>query len=310
MSKPLRLVFMGTPDFAVPALRALHQDGHEIVAVYCQAPKPAGRGQEVRMTPVHCCVADELGVPVCTPKTLRDAEAQKALASFAPDAIIVAAYGLILSQAVLDIPKIGCINIHGSLLPRWRGAAPIHRAILAGDTKTGITIMKMEAGLDTGPMYAMEEIPITSTTTAQSLHDEMAALGARLIVQTLPSIADGRLKPQPQPEEGVTYAAKLTREDGVVDWGQSAFAIERQVRALNPWPGAFFSSGDEKIKILKADIVEARSAAPGTLLDDQMTIACGEGSLRLLEVQRAGKKPTDGASFLRGLRVAAGHVFK
>jgi len=304
----LRLVFMGTPDFAAPALRALHRAGHTIVGVYCQPPKPSGRGQIVQKTPIHN-VAEELGLSVHTPKSLRDEVEQNTLAALSPDVIVVAAYGLILPQAVLDIPRLGCLNIHGSLLPRWRGAAPIHRALLAGDTQTGITIMKMEAGLDTGPMYIKGVLPITSQTTAQALHDEMAGLGARLIVTALEDMVHGTLLATPQPEEGVTYAAKLTREDGVIYWSRPAVEIERQVRALNPWPGTFFACGDEKIKILKAALVPAMSGVAGTLLHDDFTIACGQDALRLEIVQRAGKTPTDAQAVLRGLRLPVGHVF-
>lgn len=305
MLTKLRLVFMGTPDFAVPALRALHAAGHEIAAVYCQPPKPSGRGQEVHKTPVHRA-AEELGLVVFTPKSLRGAEEQAALAALAPDVIVVAAYGLILPQAVLDIPRLGCINIHGSLLPRWRGAAPIHRAILAGDSETGITIMMMEAGLDTGPMLLKGVLPITSETTAQTLHDAMAVLGADLIVTALNDLAAGKLKAQPQPDEGATYAAKLTREDGVIDWQKPAAEIERQVRALNPWPSCVLTLQGEAIKLLKSEVRDDLSGEAGTLLDKEFTVACGQGALRLTLVQRAGKKPTDGASLLRGLRLDVG----
>lgn len=301
----LRLVFMGTPDFAVPALRALAQAGHHVVAAYCQPPKPAGRGQEIQKTPVHRA-AEEMGIEVRTPKTLRDPDTQTALAALKPDAIVVAAYGLILPQAVLDSPRLGCLNIHGSLLPRWRGAAPIHRALLAGDSETGITIMRMEAGLDTGPMLLKDAIPLTSESTASSVHDALAEMGARLIVEALGKVAQGQLTETRQPEEGATYATKLTREDGQIDWTHPASDIERQVRALNPWPGAFFKLGDEIIKVLKAEILETNAQA-GTLLDDRFTVACGAGALRLLLVQRAGKKPTDGASFLRGARLEVGN---
>ncbi len=305
-SPPLRLIFMGTPDFAVPALHALRAAGHEIKTVYCQPPKPAGRGHEIQKTPIHRA-AEEMGLEVRTPKTLRDEAEQSHIKSLAPDAIIVAAYGLILPQAVLDIPRLGCFNIHGSLLPRWRGAAPIHRSLLAGDSETGITIMRMEAGLDTGPMLLKDSIPITSASTASSLHDALAEMGARLIVQALDLAAQGRLPETKQPEEGVTYAAKLTREDGAIDWTLPAAEIERQVRALNPWPGAFFKLGEETIKVLKAEPAPQNAASPpASLLDEDFTVACGAGALRLTLVQRAGKKPIDGASFLRGARLAKG----
>jgi methionyl-tRNA formyltransferase len=301
---PLRLVFMGTPDFAVPALHALHKAGHVIAAVYCQPPKPAGRGQAIHKTPVHLA-AEALGLTVCTPKSLRKEEAQEELRAFAPEVIVVAAYGLILPQAVLDVPRLGCVNIHGSLLPRWRGAAPLHRALLAGDKETGITIMQMDAGLDTGAMLMKEALPITQETTAQSLHDAMAELGARMIVPALEGLANGTLKPTPQPEQGATYAAKLTREDGLLDWRKDAVDLERQVRALHPWPGCSLTLDGEVIKVHKASLVTKNGEA-GTLLDDAFTIACGTNALRLDIVQRAGKKPMDGSAVLRGLRIAVG----
>lgn len=303
--KKLRLVFMGTPDFAVPALRALHQAGHDIVGVYCQPPKPAGRGHAIQKTPVHL-VAEELGLDVHTPRTLRDEGEQVALAALKLDAIIVAAYGLILPQAVLDIPPMGCLNIHGSLLPRWRGAAPIHRAILAGDAQTGITIMVMEAGLDTGPMLLKGVLPITEQTTALSLHDAMADLGAKLILQALEGLQQGILIPEKQPAEGVTYASKLTKDEGTIDWAKPSVEIERQIRALNPWPSTFFTVGGEKIKIVKAQNIASLTGEPGVLLDKDFTVACGQGALRLLEVQRPGKNVTDGAALLRGLRLEIG----
>lgn len=300
---------MGTPDFAVPALRALHAAGHEIKAVYCQPPKPANRGQKLTKTPVHK-VADELGIQVCTPKSLRKKEAQDELAAFGADMIIVAAYGLILPKDVLDMPKYGCVNIHGSLLPRWRGAAPIHRSILAGDTETGITIMQMDVDLDTGDMLTKGTIKITDETTAQSLHDEMAELGARMIVEAVTGIADGSITPAPQPEEGVTYAEKLTKNEGLIDWARPAAEILRQIRALTPWPGSFFHFNGEKIKVHKAEPAAYDGKQVGELLDQDFTVACGKGAVRLLSIQRAGKKPTDGASALRGMRVESGSIIK
>lgn len=301
----LRLVFMGTPDFAVPALQALAQAGHDVLAVYCQPPKPAGRGHQIQKTPVHLA-AEALGIPVQTPKSLRPADEAAKLAALAPDAIVVAAYGLILPQSVLDIPRLGCLNIHGSLLPRWRGAAPIHRALLAGDQKTGITIMRMEAGLDTGPMYIKDSVPLTDTTTAQDLHDALAAMGARLIVTALDGVAEGSLTPTPQPDEGACYAAKLTKADGVMDFRQPAEVLARQVRALNPWPGAYFHMPDgQTVKVLAAEKTD-ETGAPGCLLDDQLTVACGTGALRLLSVQKAGKNKMAGDAFLRGERLEPG----
>jgi len=302
--KPLRIAFMGTPDFAVTAFQALHQAGHEIVAVYCQPPKPAGRGQQVQKTPVHLA-AEALGIPVHTPKTLRDPVEQAHFTALNLDVAVVAAYGLILPQAILSAPRHGCLNIHGSLLPRWRGAAPIQRAMLAGDTETGITIMQMDAGLDTGAMLLKDNAPIAAQTTAQSLHDTLAEMGGRLIVQALDDLAAGKLHPIAQPETGATYASKLTREDGKIDWAKPAYEIERQIRALHPWPGCFFAINGETIKLLAATIVDLYGEA-GTLLDDQFTVACGEQALRLISVQRPGKTPTDGASLLRGLRLPLG----
>lgn len=302
--RSLRLAFMGTPDFAVPALRALARAGHHIVAVYCQPPKPAGRGQQVRKSPVHI-EAEGMGFEVRTPKTLRDSEEQARFAALDLDATVVAAYGLILPQAILDAPKFGCLNIHGSLLPRWRGAAPIQRAILAGDSQTGITIMRMEAGLDTGPMLLTQSLPITEQTTAQTLHDAMAELGADMIVRAVEGVAAGTLEEVPQPEEGVTYAAKLTREDGMIDWAKPAGDLARQVRALMPWPGTFFMLRGEPVKVLAAEAVGGAGSA-GLVLDERFTVACGKGALRLLAVQRAGKAVKDGAAFLRGARLGIG----
>jgi methionyl-tRNA formyltransferase len=307
MPHPLRLVFMGTPDFSVPALKALRQAGHEIPAVYCQPPKPAGRGQQLRETPVHRA-ALELGIVVRCPKSLKSAEEQQKLADLAPDLIVVAAYGLILPQAVLDIPRLGCVNIHASLLPRWRGAAPIQRAILAGDRETGVTLMQMEAGLDTGPMLLKKSLPITNETTGESLHDALSALGAEMIGPAVDDLANSKMKATPQPEEGATYAAKLTKEEGKIDWAKSAEEIDRQIRAFTPWPGAFFFNGREAIKLIQASVVSGHGSA-GELLSDDFTVACGHGALRLQTVQRAGKKAADAPSVLRGMRLDKGHVF-
>ncbi len=307
---------MGTPDFAVPSLAALVAAGHEILCVYSQPPRPAGRGQQVQISPVHR-FADDHGIPVRTPKSLRNAEAQADFAALNADAAVVAAYGLILPQAILDAPRLGCVNVHGSLLPRWRGAAPIQRSILAGDAETGITIMQMDVGLDTGAMLSKEAVAITPDTTASTLHDALAALGARMIGPALAGLADGSLTAQPQPEEGVTYAAKLSREDGRLDWTQPAAFVERQVRALTPWPGCWFDVGAERIKVLSAEpaepaalgeAVDASAAVPGTLLDDRLTVACADGAVRLTRVQRPGKAPVDGAAFLRGFALPVGSV--
>jgi methionyl-tRNA formyltransferase len=299
----VRLAFLGSPDFAVPALRALHGAGHAIAAVYCQPPKPAHRGQRETKCAVHLA-AEALGLPVRTPARLRrNAEEHAAFAALDLDAAVVAAYGLILPKPMLDAPRRGCLNIHASLLPRWRGAAPIQAAILAGDDRTGVTIMRMDEGLDTGPMLLAEAVPIGPETTAASLHDTLAALGARLILRALaedpPAV--------PQPDEGVTYAPKLTRDDGRIDWSRDATAIDRQVRALNPWPGTHARHGDAVLKVLAAvPLAERTSASPGTLLDGGR-VACGEGTvLRLTRLQRAGRAAQDIEAFLRGYPLAPG----
>jgi methionyl-tRNA formyltransferase len=297
----MRIAFMGTPDFAVPALLALHASRHEIAAVYCQPARPAGRGQAVRRCPVHV-EADRLGLPVRTPPRLRHvAEEWDAFASLGLDAAVVAAYGLILPPAMLDAPRQGCLNIHASMLPRWRGAAPIHAAILAGDAETGITIMRMDEGLDTGPMLLREARPICPATTTATLHDALAEIGARLILTALATWPDA----VPQPAEGATYAPKLSREDGRIDWTRPAGAIERQVRAFDPWPGTFTTLDGAVLKILGAVVAEG-TGTPGTVLDDALLIACGDGALRLTRVQLAGRAALDAAAFLRGHKVPAG----
>ena len=298
-----RLAFMGSPDFAVPTLHALHTAGHEIAAVYCQPPRPAGRGQSVRRCPVHVA-ADALGLVVRTPARLRrDAAAQEAFAALDLDVAVVAAYGLILPPAMLDAPRRGCLNIHASLLPRWRGAAPIQAALLAGDEKTGITIMQMDAGLDTGAMLLRDTVAIAATTTASTLHDALSAMGARLILDALASAAVA----VPQPIDGATYAPKLTRDDGRIDWSHDAAALDRQVRALNPWPGTFTTLDGEVLKVLAA-VPQAGTGTPGTALDEALLVAAGEGALRLTHVQAPGRAAMPAASFLRGRRVPAGTV--
>ena len=304
ISAKLRLAFMGTPEFAAPVLHALRDAEHQVVVAYSQPPKPAGRGQQVQKSPVHVA-AEAMGVKVRTPKTLRDTEEQKIFAAYNLDAAVVVAYGLILPQAVLSAPRLGCLNVHFSLLPRWRGAAPVARAMLAGDAETGVCVMQMDAGLDTGAVLAREAMLMRAEATAPDLLNELTARGARLVLQSLDGLQNGSLKAVPQPAEGATHAAKLSREDGRIDWSKSADAIDRQIRALQPWPGCFFMFGDEPIKLLKAEIVSG-SGIPGTLLDGQCTIACGQGALRLLSLQRAGKKPTDGVSFLNGARLKPG----
>ncbi|WP_184384370.1 methionyl-tRNA formyltransferase [Roseococcus suduntuyensis] len=298
----MRLAFMGSPDFAVPALRALHAAGHEVAAVYCQPPKPAGRGQRETPCPVHRA-ALELGLPVRTPaRVKRDAAEHAAFAALDLDVAVVAAYGLILPPAMLDAPRRGCLNIHASLLPRWRGAAPIHAAILHGDAETGITIMRMEEGLDTGPMLLREAIPLTPRSTTPEVHDALAEMGARLILRAL----DENPPATPQPEAGVTYAPKLTKPDGALDFTQPATVLDARIRAMNPWPGAFFTHGGEALRVLAAEPAEGQGP-PGTLLHG-FTVACGTGALRLTRLQRPGRGPLDAEAFLRGYNLPPGTV--
>jgi len=299
----MRLAFMGSAAFAAPALVALVAAGHEIAAVYCQQPRPAGRGQKPRPAPLHARAA-ALGLAVRTPASLRDATEAAAFAALDLDAAVVAAYGLLLPPAFLDAPRRGCLNIHASLLPRWRGAAPIQAAILAGDAETGVTIMQMTAGLDTGPILLQEAVPITEDTTAAALHDTLAALGARLIVRALAENPPPREQPA-----GATYAAKLSRGDGVIDWTRPAHEIARRIRALNPWPGTFTRDRGEILKILAARVVDhppGRPGAAGEVMDEALGIACGEGWLRPLAVQLAGRGALATADFLRGHPIPPG----
>ncbi|HTZ70570.1 MAG TPA: methionyl-tRNA formyltransferase [Acetobacteraceae bacterium] len=299
----MRLAFLGSPDFAVPALRALRDAGHDIVCVYSQPPRPAGRGHAVTPCPVHAA-ALAMAIPVRTPARLRrDATEHAAFRALDLDAAVVAAYGLILPPEMLAAPRLGCLNIHASLLPRWRGAAPIQAAILAGDTQSGITIMRMDEGLDTGPMFLREAVPIGSRASAAELHDALSSLGARLIVRALTDLPE----PIAQPDQGMTYAPKLTRADGELDWSRNAAALDRQVRALNPWPGAFTHLRGEPIKILAAEPTP-ETGPPGQVLDAAFTVAAGEGALRLIRVQRPGRPATEGAAFLRGVADAVGET--
>ncbi|WP_016747293.1 methionyl-tRNA formyltransferase [Rhizorhabdus wittichii] len=299
----MRIAFMGTPDFAVPTLDALVAAGHELAAVYCQPPRPAGRGKALMPSPVQRR-AEELGIPVRHPVTLRDAEAQAEVAAFALDVAVVAAYGLILPQPILDAPRHGCLNVHGSLLPRWRGAAPVQRAILAGDAMTGVTIMQMERGLDTGPMLATVETPVDGKTAGE-LTDELARSGAALMVEVL---ADLPAHPTVvQPEEGVTYAAKIDKAESRIDFAEAAGQIERQVRAFNPAPGAWFEHQGERIRILACEAVDRHGPeAPGAVIDDALTIACIDGAIRPTRVQRAGKAAMSAGELLRGFAIPAG----
>lgn len=309
----MKLAFLGSSAFAVPALRALADAGHDIVVVYSRAPKPAGRGQRERRTPVHE-LAGDLGVAVRTPKNLKSAEEAQFFSTLDLDAAVVVSYGHILPRSFLDAPVLGCINIHGSLLPRWRGAAPIHRAILAGDAETGVTIMRMDEGLDTGPMLLAESTPISSADTAASVHDRLADLGGRLVVSTLDGLLRKSIEPVPQPEEGVTYAHKLGKEEGVLDWRRPAAELERKVRAFDPWPGTWFEApaeaGGERIKVLAAGLALA-SGLPGTVTvarDGFPVVACGVGGLKLLKLQRPGKSAQSADAFLRGFAFDAASV--
>jgi methionyl-tRNA formyltransferase len=297
---------MGSPAFSVPALEALQTAGHEIAGVWSQPPRPSGRGQRLTPTAVHQA-AEALGIPVQTPVSLKDAEEQAKIAALAPEAIIVVAYGLLLPQAVLDIPPLGCLNLHGSLLPRWRGAAPIQRAIEAGDARTGIQVMAMEAGLDTGPVYATAITEIGPSDTTASLSDRLSRLGARLMVETLPAIASGALQPVVQSQDSVTYARKIGRDDARIDWTKPAADVDCAIRAFTPAPGAWCLMADgTPLKVLAARLDADARGAPGTVLDDQLTVACGAGAIRLTRVQSPGKPAIDAADWLRGQVVTAG----
>jgi methionyl-tRNA formyltransferase len=302
---PLRLIFMGTPDFAVPTLLALHAAGHEIVAVYTRAAKPGGRrGLDLVPTPVER-EAVKLGLKVLTPKSLRNDDAQAEFAAFNADAAIVVAYGLILPKPILEAPRLGCFNVHASLLPRWRGAAPIHRAIMAGDAETGVTIMRMDEGLDTGAMTMREAMPITPDATTGELHDALAAMGARLMPVALAAADRGSLKPTPQPAEGVTYAEKISKSESRIDWSRPARDVHNHIRGLSPFPGAWFEFEGARVKALRSTLGSG-SGAPGTALDDHLTIACGDGAVRLVQVQREGKKAMSAEEFLRGTALPKG----
>ena len=308
MTLRLRVAFMGTPDFSVPALTTVIEAGHEIACVYSQPPRPAGRGHKERPSAVHAAAAAR-GIEVRTPVSLKNAEAQAAFAALDLDIAIVVAYGLILPKAILAAPRFGCLNIHASLLPRWRGAAPIQRAILAGDSETGVTIMQMDEGLDTGAMLLTRKLPITSGTNAGALHDALSALGAEMIVETLEGVAGGTLKPVPQPADGVTYASKIARDEARIDWTKSAAEIDRQIRAFAPVPGAWFQNGNDRIKILAATPAQMdakASSVPGTVVDTLPTVACGDGGLLLTRVQREGKGPMAIGDFLRGYTLPPG----
>jgi methionyl-tRNA formyltransferase len=299
---PLRLIFMGTPDFAVPTLLELVAHGHEIAAVYTRAPRPAGRGMKLQVTPVEQ-EARRLGIPVFTPATLKAPEALETFRSHNVDAAVVVAYGMILPQSILDAPKLGCFNLHASLLPRWRGAAPINRAIMAGDDQTGVMVMKMDVGLDTGDVAMAERMMITDAMTAADVHDALARLGGDLMVRAMSALERGMLQLTKQSEDGVTYAAKIEKAEARIDWHKPARAVLRHIHGLSPFPGAWCEMGLEgeqvRVKILRCAMADG-SGAPGEALDDHLTIACQQGALRILELQRAGKAPMKADEFLRG----------
>lgn len=302
----MRIIFMGTPDFAVPTLQALVDAAHEVVCVYTQPPRPGGRrGKELTPTPVHQRASD-LGIEVRHPKSLKSAEEQAAFAALHADVAVVAAYGLILPQAVLDAPEHGCLNVHASILPRWRGAAPIHRAVMAGDEVTGVTIMQMEAGLDTGPMLAMARTPIEGKTTGE-LTEELAELGAQLMVGTLRDL--NIHVPIAQDDADATYAAKIDKVEARIDWDRPAVEVVRHIHGLSPFPGAWFELDGQRVKLLRAEVVEG-SGTPGEVLDERLAIACTEGAIRPLELQRAGKPKMDLDTFLRGNAVAEGSILE
>lgn len=305
---PLRLIFMGTPDFSVPTLLELVAHGHEIVAVYTRAPKPGGRrGLQLQPTPVEEA-ARKLGLPVLTPKTLKTAEALDEFRAFDADAAVVVAYGMILPQAILDAPKLGCYNLHASLLPRWRGAAPINRAIMAGDGESGVMVMKMDVGLDTGDVAMAERLAITDNMTAVDLHDRLSRLGADLMVRAMAALDRGGLQLRKQSEDGVTYAAKIDKAEARIDWARPAHAVLRHIHGLSPFPGAWAELENDRVKILRCELAKG-SGAPGEVLDDQLAIACGDGAIRILELQREGKARMQAIDFLRGVPVKAGAKF-
>jgi methionyl-tRNA formyltransferase len=299
---PLRLIFMGTPDFAVPTLLELVAHGHEIAAVYTRAAKPAGRGMKLQPTPVEV-EARRLGIPVETPVTLKTPEALGKFCAHNAEAAVVVAYGMILPQAILDTPKLGCFNLHASLLPRWRGAAPINRAIMAGDAETGVMVMKMDAGLDTGDVAMAERMAISDAMTAADLHDALARLGGDLMVRAIGALERGRLQLSKQSDEGVTYAAKIEKTEARIDWNRPAHTVLRHIHGLSPFPGAWCEMAIEgepvRVKILRCAMVDG-SGAPGDVLDDDLAVACKDGAIRILELQRAGRQPMKAEEFLRG----------
>lgn len=307
----LRVIFMGTPDFAVPVLSEIVGAGHDVAAVYTQPPRPAKRGLEEQKSPVHR-FAEEAGVPVLTPKSLKKAKVQQEFAALDADAAVVVAYGLILPKPVLEAPRAGCLNLHASLLPRWRGAAPIQRALMAGDRETGVMVMHMDEGLDTGPVCLAERLPIGPDITAGELHDHLALLGASLMARALSALSMDSLMCEPQPAGGVTYAAKISKDETRIDWKRPAVELHNHIRGLSPSPGAWFEAllggRQERIKVIRSVCVPGRGE-PGQLLDNSLTVACGHQAVRLTQVQRGGKKPMSGEEFLRGFRLGKGTHF-
>ena len=309
---PLRLIFMGTPEFSVPTLLELVAHGHEIAAVYTRAAKPAGRGMKLQQSPVEQ-EAHRLGIPVLTPSTLKTPEALQEFRAHNADAAVVVAYGMILPQAILDAPKLGCFNLHASLLPRWRGAAPINRAIMAGDAETGVMVMKMDVGLDTGDVAMAERLAITDSMTASDLHDALAPLGGDLMARAVAALERGTLQLTPQSSEGVTYAAKIDKAEAHIDWNKPAREVLRHIHGLSPFPGAWsempLEGTVQRVKLLRCEIA-AGSGAPGTVLDDRLTIACAQAAVRIIELQRAGKQPMTAEEFLRGTQLKPGTRFQ
>jgi methionyl-tRNA formyltransferase len=306
----LRVIFMGTPHFATPTLSEIVGQGHEVVACYTREPAPAGRGMELKKSPVHT-MAERFGIPVFTPKTLKTPEAAALFASHQADVAVVVAYGKLLPKAILDAPELGCLNLHGSLLPRWRGAAPIQRAVMAGDAETGVMVMRMEEGLDTGPVAMVEKMAVGPDTTSGEVHDRLMLLGADLMARALAALSRGALGFTPQTEAGVTYAHKIDKAEARIDWSKPASDIHNLVRGLTPFPGAFFEAdwgqGLTRVKVLRSMLAEG-SGAPGSVVGDDLTVACGSGAVRLLEVQRAGKSPVSAGEFLRGAGLKTGTI--
>jgi methionyl-tRNA formyltransferase len=306
----LRIVFMGTPAFACPTLSEIVGQGHEVVACYTREPAPAGRGMALKQSPVHA-MAERFGIPVLTPRSLRTPEAAEAFAAHEADAAVVVAYGRMLPKVILDVPPLGCLNLHGSLLPRWRGAAPIQRAVMAGDAETGVMVMRMEEGLDTGPVALAERIAIGPDMTAGEVHDRLMGLGADLMARALAALSRGGLAFTPQPEAGVTYAHKIDKAEARIDWSRPAREVHNLVRGLSPFPGAWFEAdwgqGPQRVKVLRTALAEG-AGLPGTVLDDALTVACGEGAVRLVALQRAGGRAAPAEEFLRGAGLRAGQT--